>query len=154
MEELKSTIRNICILSVGICVLKYLISGTKLAKQMELIFRIVCVIVIAEPLLKHGLHIELPDFSEYLDRNYTITETEYNEELKKQSAENIEQVLEQQITASGVKCEEIDVNINIMSDNSILINKVTVRADDFARAEEIIKNSLGADTEVENGDYQ
>ena len=44
------------------------------------------------------------------------------------------------------------MDVNISEDNSISISKVTVSAEDFAAASEIIRNCLGSETEVENGD--
>ena len=57
----------------------------------------------------------------------------------------------EQIKASGIKCEEIKVSVNISETNSIDINSITVSADNYEAAADVIRSSLGAETEVRNG---
>ena len=57
----------------------------------------------------------------------------------------------QQIEAAGIKCEKIETEVNISETNSISISSVTIRADNFEAAAKVVRNSLGAETEVYNG---
>ena len=56
-----------------------------------------------------------------------------------------------QISNAGIICTEIETEVNISEDNSIFISKVTISADDFGTAAEIVRNSVGSNTEVVNG---
>ena len=75
----------------------------------------------------------------------------YNNEICRQTAENISSILSEQINNAGIICTEINTEVNISDDNSIFISKVIISADDFEKAEKIIKNNVGSNTEVVNG---
>ena len=75
----------------------------------------------------------------------------YNEELKRQSAENISSVLRDQIAAAGINCDKIEIDVNISEDSIISISKVIITADDFEAAASIVRSSVGSETEVVNG---
>ncbi len=151
MEELKEIIRSVCIISAGICIISGLTDGTRLKGQMKFLLNLIFILVISTPLLKGTLSIELPDISGYEEVDCSSAENIYNEELKSQTEKNISAVLRQQIEAAGIQCNEIETNINISETNSIYISNVTVSADNYEAAAQIIKNSLGQETEVTNG---
>ena len=83
---------------------------------------------------------------------YGYSAEKYRDELAGRCRENLTSVLRQQFESNGINCREIEVDVNILEDNSISISKVTVSAEDFAAASEIIRNCLGSEKEVENGD--
>ncbi len=150
MERFSETVRSVCILSAGISAVSYFAAGTVLSKQTDTLLKMLLLMVLAAPFLKGGLSFELPQFQEY---EYAVSEDtayEYESELKRQTEKNISDVLWEQITACGIECEKIETEVNIPEDGSILISKVKVSADNFEKAEEIIRNSLGSETEVLN----
>ena len=55
-----------------------------------------------------------------------------------------------QSNSSGIACYKIETDVNISDDGSISINRVILIADDFEKAAEIVRSSLGQDTEVVN----
>ncbi len=151
MEEFKNTIRAVCVISAGICILGYFVSGTKFRGQLKLILNIMLAIVIVSPFLKNrdGFDIDIPELTDSISS--FDTKEQYNEEILRKTGENISEVLMQQVTAAGISCEKIETEVNISDDNSIFITKVTVQAEDFSKASEVIKDSIGQETEVVNG---
>lgn len=151
MEELSAVIKSVCIISAAICLLEGITEGTRLKNQMKFLLNMIFVIVIAAPFLRGTATLELPDISRYTEPEYSDADELYREEMAEQTGLNISTVLRQQLEAAGVKCEDIQTDVNISETNSISISKVTVISSNFAAAEIIIRNSLGEETEVING---
>ncbi|MBE6861285.1 MAG: hypothetical protein E7497_00080 [Ruminococcus sp.] len=151
MDNLKEIIRAVCIISAAICIMDGLVSGTRLKNQMKFLLNLIFITVIVTPFLKGTLKFELPDLKNYTLPEYTKQDELYNEEIRIQTGENISSVLLQQLEAAGVECSKIETNVNISETNSIYISNVTVSADDFQAAAQVIRNSLGEETEVIDG---
>ncbi|MDE6035959.1 MAG: hypothetical protein K2G36_08635 [Ruminococcus sp.] len=151
MEDLKNAVMAVCIISAGVCMIENLVSGTRLKTQMKFLLNLTVVTVLVASFAKGGVSFEMPDFSTYSQQDYGISEEVYNNEICRQTAENVSSAILQQLTASGINCTEIQTEVNISDDNSIFINKVTIRSDDFGKAVEIIRNIIGDSVEVVNG---
>lgn len=150
METIKSTVSSVCIVSAGLFAVRCLIADQTLRIRAETILKMIFALVLISPFVRGGFSIELPELTEYELADNSFSRQAYMAELAKQTAENIQQVLMEQINASGVKCENISADVNISEDGSIFISKVTVRADDPEMAADIVRNCLGSDTEVIN----
>ncbi|MCM1506834.1 MAG: hypothetical protein NC177_06820 [Ruminococcus flavefaciens] len=150
MENFKNAVMAVCIVSAGVCMIENMVSGTKLKTQMKLLLNLTVMTVLIASFTKGGISFELPDFPSY-SMEYDYSQEAYNNEICRQTAENISSVLYSQITSAGINCTEIETEVNISEDNSIFISKVKISADDFGTAEEIIKKSIGSNTEVVNG---
>lgn len=151
MEDFKNAIMAVCIVSAGVCMIENMVTATKLKSQMKLLLNLTVATVLIASFTKGGISFELPDFPSYDADEYSYSL--YSEEMCRQTAENISDILLEQLSASGINCSKIETEVNISDDNSIFISKVTISADDFGKATEIIRNSIGSDTEVINGDY-
>ncbi len=155
MEEIKTAIKTICILTVSICMTEYLTSWTRLKNQMKYILNGIFILVLTVLIINVVSSAELPSLGDYTEINSTYDSNElYISEMKAQTEANITLVLQQQLDAFGIKYEKIETTVNISETNSISISKVTVTAEDFKSAERIIKNSLGEETEVINGNIE
>lgn len=148
MEDLKNAVMAVCIVSAGVCMIENMTAGTRLKSQMKLLLNLTVIIVLLASFTKGGVGFEMPDFTSY-DTEYSFEA--YNKEICRQTAENISAALYGQITSAGINCTEIETEVNISEDNSIFISKVTISADDFGTAAEIVRNSVGSSTEVVNG---
>lgn len=148
MEEFSNAVKAVCIVSAAVCVVENLVSGTRLRSQMRLILNLVLVMAVTAPFVKGGLELELPDFGRYDTPDYSYSLEVYHEELRRQTSENVSAILLEQITAAGIKCEKIEIEVNISEDSSISISRVMISADDFNSAAEIVRSSLGSETEV------
>lgn len=151
MEDFKNAVMAVCIVSAGVCIIENMVTATKLKLQMKLLLNLTVATVLIASFTKGGISFELPDFPSYDADEYSYSL--YSEEMCRQTAENISDILLEQLSASGINCSKIETEVNISDDNSIFISKVTISADDFGKATEIIRNSIGSDTEVINGDY-
>lgn len=152
MEDFKNAVMAVCIVSAGVCMIENMVSGTKLKSQMKLLLNLTVASVLIASFTKSGIAFELPDFRAYDTAEYGYSQEIYLEEMCKQTAENVSGILLEYLSAAGINCSKIETEVNISEDTSIFISKVTISADDFGKAAEIIRNSIGSDTEVINGD--
>lgn len=150
MEDFKNAVMAVCIVSAGVCMIENMVSGTRLKSQMKLLLNLTVITVLVASFAKGGVSFELPDFQSY-NVEYEYSQEEYAGEICRQTAENISSALSVQLESAGIICTEIETEVNISDDNSIFISRVTISADDFETAEQIVRNSVGSDTEVVNG---
>ncbi len=148
MEDFKNAVMAICIVSAGVCMIENMVSGTRLKSQMKFLLNLTVITVLIASFTKGSLNFEMPDIQSE-DTEYS--QELYNNEICRQTAKNISSILSEQINNAGIICTEINTEVNISDDNSIFISKVIISADDFEKAEKIIKNNVGSNTEVVNG---
>lgn len=148
MEDFKNAVMAVCIVSAGVCMIENMVSGTKLRSQMKLLLNLTVITVLIASFTKGSINFELPAFT---SDDIEYSQELYNNEICRQTAENISSALYEQINAVGIICTEIKTEVNISDDNSIFISKVIISADDFEAAAEIVRNNIGSDTEVING---
>lgn len=148
MEDFKNAVMAICIVSAGVCMIENMVSGTRLKSQMKFLLNLTVITVLIASFTKGSLNFEMPDIQSE-DTEYS--QELYNNEICRQTAKNISSILSEQINNAGIICTEINTEVNISDDNSIFISKVIISADDFEKAEKIIKNNVGSSTEVVNG---
>ena len=150
MEEMKSCVAAICAISAVICIIENLVSGTKLDDQMKVLLQLILAIVIIAPFVRGNIEFDFPNSDSYNADSYNEAAKIYNERLRQQTSYNISEVLLSQIKSAGINCNKIETEINILDDGSISINKVTLKADNFEKAADIVRSSLGKETEVVN----
>lgn len=153
MEDFRNAVMAVCIVSAGVCMIESAVSGTKLKNQMKFLLNLTVITVLVASFTKGGISFEMPSLPEYDTADYATSQEVYIDEMRRQTAENVSQILLEQLTAEGINCGKIETEVNISEDNSIFISRVTISADNFDRASEIIKSSIGGDTEVINGNY-
>lgn len=151
MEDIKSAVMAVCIISAAKCIIGNIASASKLKNQIGMIMNLLLAVFIISPFVHGFSDFEMPDISVYNITDYDYSNDMYASVLANQTAENIESVLSQQLSALGIYCDKIEVEVNISADYSISINKVTVTSEDFEAAALIVKGSLGTETEVING---
>lgn len=151
MDQFRSAASAVAIASAAVCLTENLVGGTRLHRQMKLMLDAVLAIVMIVPFANGAASFELPEIGEHSlpDSSYALEI--YNRQLTHTAADNVGSVLLSQISAAGIVCTDIVIDVNISEDGSIFISRVTVSSDDFAAAEEVIRNSLGSEVEVVNG---
>ena len=152
MEGLNSAVRAICAVSAVMCVVEALAGGTRLKGQLRLILDLILALVLTAPIVKGGMEFELPVIDQADLSAYGYSQEVYLAQVKAQSEENIASVLAEQISGAGIACENVSVEVNISPDLSIDISKVELKTDSFSQAAEVVRSSLGAETEVVDGD--
>lgn len=150
MEQIKSSVIAVCTVSAAICIIESLVSGTRLKNQMKMILNLVLIAAAAAPFFKGGFDFDLSGLSSDYSLDYSHSQEMYHEELRRQTSYNISSVLLQQLKAAGILCEKIETDVNISDDGSISIIKVKIKTDNFKEAADIIRSSLGSETEVIN----
>lgn len=146
---MQGVILSVCIISCAMGIVENLTDGTKLGKQLSFLLSLILLSVIFMPFAEGD---SLPDFDEYTTINMSeeySTEL-YNNQLKKQVSDNVTAVLGLELQKNGVEYEFLETEVNISETNCIFISKVTVGTNNFERAEKIIKENLGEETEVLN----
>lgn len=152
MEEFSYAVKAICAASAAVCLIEYTTAGSCMKRQIKMLLDLIMAVIILTPFVRGTVTFELPELRGISPPRQEEAAELYKEQLCRQTAENIGAVLHQQIAAVGVKCESVGIEVNISDDGSICINRVTISTEDFAAAAEIVRNSLGSDTEVLNGD--
>lgn len=151
MDNVKSAVMAVCVVSAAKCLIGNIASASKLKSQIEIIMNLLLAVVMLSPFVSGTSGFELPEITDYQLADYDYSYDIYASALAEKTSENIESVLIQQITAAGVSFEKIEVEVNISPDYSISINRVTVTSQEFQAAADIITSSLGSETEVING---
>lgn len=144
---METAVLSVCIISLAVSLSENLTSGTKLGKQVKFILSLIVISVIFRPFSENISLPDIPDIPEFQQ----YSDEFYNNEMKNRISENISKTLEDELLKNGINTDFIDTDINISDSDSISINSVTVGTDNFQRAEIIIKENLGEETEVLNG---
>ena len=152
MENLVSAAGGVCAVSALICVLRMIAGGTKLKAQAELIMKLVLAASVIAVISEGAVSLEIPDIPSGSGTDYSEAEQVRDAELVRQTGENISEVLRGQLSAAGIETEKIETEVNILEDGSIIISRVIISSADNEAAAEIIRSSLGQETEVVNGD--
>lgn len=150
MENIKSAVMAVCIVSAVKCLIGSITAVSKLKNQIGMLLNLLLAVVMISPFVNGLSDFELPEISDYELTGYDYSDDIYASALAEQTAMNVESVLIQQISSAGIQCEKINAEINISPDYSISISRVTVTSEDFEVVAEIIRKSLGDETEVIN----
>lgn len=152
MGEITTAVRAVCITAAGISIISHLTEGTKLRSQAEFVYRLIFATVVAGLFINGSKGIVLPDLSSFDSEEYSFSTETYDKAIAEQTATNISDILRSQLNAAGIIVDNIETEVNISEDGGISINRVIIRTADFEKAAEIIRSSLGQETEVINGD--
>lgn len=152
MEDLVSAAGGVCAVSALICVMRMIAGGTRLKGQAELIAKLVLAASVISLFSEGTISFEVPDINYGSVQDFSASEQLYDHELIRQTGENISEVLRGQLEAAGIDAEKIETEVNILEDGSIIISRVIISSADNEAAAEIIRSSLGQETEVVNGD--
>lgn len=151
MEDLVSAAGGVCAVTALICVMRMIAGGTRLKGQAELIAKLVLAASVISLFSEGTISFEVPDINYGSVQDFSASEQLYDDELIRQTGENISEVLRGQLEAAGIDAEKIETEVNILADGSIIINRVIISSADNEAAADIIRSSLGQETEVVNG---
>lgn len=151
MYDLKPVVMAVCAVSAVKCIISQTAGALKMKNQICLMLDIILALVLIAPFVKGFSGFELPKLADYELSGYGYSTELYENALAQQTAANVEEILGQQLAAAGIDYEKITAEVNISEDGSISITKVTVTTEDHEAAAEVVRNSLGQETEVING---
>lgn len=150
---LRSVLLAVCIVSAVKFFVGQTAGGSKMKDQLKLMLDVLLALVLITPFAQGTGSFELPQIEQWEFDTYAAQQL-YDRAMTEEAARNIEDALRQQICAAGISCTDISADVNISADNCISISRVTVISDDFEAAALIVRNSLGSETEVVNGNIQ
>lgn len=151
MEGIKSTVLAICAISAARCIVGNAAAASKFKSGLTTMFNLLLAMIMITPFAQGTISLELPDISDYSYPVADYGDDAYAIALKSETEANITTVLEQQLDSAGINFELIETNVNISADYSISISSVTITAEDYEAAALMVKNCLGMETEVING---
>ena len=151
MSDITSAVRSICVVTACIFIISSITEGTRLRRQAGFILKFIFAIAVVSSFVGGIKNIELPDISLFESGDYCFSTDSFDSAVAQQTAANITDVLRSQLSSVGIDAEKIDVDVNISKESGISINRVIIRTAEFDRAAEIIRSSLGQETEVING---
>lgn len=148
--DIKAAVLAVCAVTAAKCLVGQTAGSVKMKGQLKLILDILLALVITTPFVSGFSVFTLPDIGVYEFSDSEYRQELYDRALAEQTAMNVEDILSEQLTAAGIDCEKISAEVNIMSDGSISISRVTLNTEDIAGAAEVIRCTLGDETEVVN----
>ena len=152
MEEMVTAVRTVCVLCIGICAVQSMTEGTRLKSQAGMVMKLILAVIIGSVIMKGGREFSLPDLGGSSNMSYEHDKEIYDEEIIRQTEKNISDVLTAQVRSAGINVEKIAADVNIPQNGSIVINRVFINTSDNDSAADIIRGSLGQETEVVDED--
>jgi len=146
-----SAVHIICFVSASIYLLRMLSDGTRLQKQADFVYRLVFSFVFISLVINGFRNANFPEIHGIEAKDYSDSAEVYRNELAAKAGENIADILYSQLKAAGICIDKIDAEVNISEDGSISINRIIISSADPESAAELIRRSLGQETEVING---
>ncbi|MDO4862737.1 MAG: hypothetical protein Q4A05_01100 [Ruminococcus sp.] len=150
VTEIKAAVLAVCVVSAAKSLIGQTAGSVKMKDQLRLILDILLALVITAPFVSGFAGFELPEIGAYKLTDYDYSQELCDRALAEQTAANVCDILAEQLAAAGIDCGKISAEVNILSDGSISISRVTVNTEDTEGAAEVIHNTLGAETEVVN----
>ena len=153
--EIRGAVLAVCAVAAARYLVGQASGSLKMRGQLKMILDILLAIAITAPFARGFAEFELPDITVYEQPDYSYAEAMADRALAQQTAENVCDILSEQLSAVGIDCGKISAEVNISQDGRISINRVAVITEDIGRAAELIRGTLGEETEVVNeGDQQ
>jgi hypothetical protein len=147
MDAFRAISRIACFVGIVIAAMDALYPSEKFAKQIKMIFSLIFLLCIAEPIAsgKIALPDEFISAEASADKLNRVSDKTYDYFIK--SVENnISTSLKEKLKEHEIIAEEILTSINISENNSISISEVEIVLSDIAdsqQAAEIIRNEAG-----------
>lgn len=152
--EIRGAVLAVCAVAAARYLVGQASGSLKMRGQLKLILDILLALAITAPFARGFAEFGLPDTVVYEQPDYRYAEEMKDRALAQQTAENVCDILTEQLGAAGIDCEKISAEVNISQDGRISINRVAVITNDIGRATELIRSTLGEETEVVNENNQ
>lgn len=107
-----------CVLGIIFSVINNMTPSEKFARQMNIIFSLILILVIVSPFVKGDIGLEIPDISENIPEDHSYI---YSDRTSRLISANISDNLGQALAEEGIFPLKISVDINNSSDGSISI---------------------------------
>lgn len=150
MSALADLIFSFCISLVALGLISILIPSGTMEKTMKMLTGIIMIALLLSPFAKGEINLD------FLTENKGTTRAIQQTSLDRAvaiSQSQIELLLKDLLNKNGIEVDEIEVNMDISKDGSIIISQISISSNFTSREEiqevkNIIKKELGVDAEV------
>lgn len=139
----------VCLTAIGLSIAEGLMPSEKFAREIKIIFGLILIIGIANPVLKLFKSFSLPDTS-YTDIQIENIQNNTASVLENSIENNLCSAISSMLSEKDIVLNEIYVDVNISENYCISFNEVGLNCDNFSLAESIIYETFGNETEVFN----
>ena len=149
MNTIKMMIGTACFIGIAISIADMIKPSEKFNKQIRMIFSLAFVLSILTPIMSSGFDFSISqDIISTNGSQYSEMDATVDNQLRTITENNIADSLTVKLIESGIKCNEINVSINIEEDSGISINKIEIDSDDNEKSRMIISTLLSIGEEV------
>lgn len=156
MDMLCASAASACVLGIIFSVLKNMTPSEKFSGQINMIFSLILILVIAAPFADIQLDGDMLDLTENIPDDYSEI---YDRQTDRLISANISESLGNELASRGIKPIKISVDINNSADGSISITGAEIIIEDSSQikaAEKAASQALGIDSSfvnVKSGGY-
>ena len=150
MDMLCASAASACVLGIIFSVLKNMTPSEKFSGQINMIFSLILILVIAAPFSDIQLDGDMFDFTDSLPDDYSEI---YDRQTDRLISANISESLGNKLASRGIKPIKISVDINNSADGSISITGAEIIIEDSSQikaAEKAAAQALGIDISFVN----
>ncbi|NLK70624.1 MAG: hypothetical protein GX286_04205 [Clostridiales bacterium] len=149
MDTIKLMIGTSCFVGIAISIADMMKPSEKFNKQIRMIFSLTFILSVLTPIVTNGINFSISE--EIISANgvqYSEMNTTVDNQLKLITEKNIEDSLRLKLVELGIKCNKINVSINIDENSGISINKIEINSDDNEKSKKIISTLLSVEEDV------
>ena len=151
METASEGIKTVCCISVGIFIIDFLCSATKLKKQMKFLLSMVFLAVLITPLISGTRNIDLGTINDIINTDeFEVSAELCDNVLENEIENNISEIIAAEFEQNGVETSKLEIDVNISQTNSIDIKRVTINTEQYSEAKQILIEKLGKEVEIVN----
>lgn len=146
MDMLCASAASACVLGIIFSVLKNMIPSDKFSGQINLIFSLILILVIASPFADIGYNGDMLEFSDNIPEDYSEI---YDRQTDRLISANISENLGNELASYGIIPIKISVDINNSADGSISITGAEIIIEDSSKiktAKAAAAQALGIDS--------
>ena len=150
MDMFCASAASACVLGIIFSVLKNMTPSEKFSGQINMIFSLILILVIATPFADIQLDGDMFDFTDSLPDDYSEI---YDRQTDRLISANISESLGNELASRGIKPIKISVDINNSADGSISITGAEIIIEDSSQikaAEKAAAQALGIDISFVN----
>ena len=150
MDMLCASAASACVLGIIFSVLKNMTPSEKFSGQINMIFSLILILVIAAPFADIQLDGDMFDFTDSLPDDYSEI---YDRQTDRLISANISESLGNELASHGLNPIKISVDINNSADGSISITGAEIIIEDSSQikaAEKAASQALGIDSSFVN----
>ncbi|MBP1565007.1 MAG: stage III sporulation protein AF [Oscillospiraceae bacterium] len=144
MEILEKMTCAGCFIGIAVSAADMIKPDDKFSAHIKMMFSVMFMMAFLSPVVKGDISETIKNsIHTNSDISYTSLSEAAENEMSRFIEDNIENSLSELMNTAEISFDEISVKININDDNSIDISEIYLDADDFDKAQKLIKKEIG-----------